>query len=250
VHNPAWPEEIVGYAPQANSHDARLAIEAAHKAFPSWAALPCQERGQYLRKVEEKLVANSEDLEFRIPLFTREHGKILKESRMEMTRLGDRFLYCASLAERLEEEERLPAPPFDTLITKHPRGVAVLIIPWNWPLSILGGKLPQALLTGNTVVIKLAPESPLAPALTLKLMAELFPPGVINLINGFPADLGDELLSNPLVRKIDFTGGIETGRYIMRAAASTLKHVTLELGGIRPLYWRMPISAIMHSDEW
>jgi acyl-CoA reductase-like NAD-dependent aldehyde dehydrogenase len=209
VYNPANPEELVGQAARGNADDVNLAVEAAHKAFPEWSSLSHQERAEYLRKVDKALVEDESDLKFRIGLFTREHGKILKESGMEMTRLGDRFLLSASYAERLAEDENLNGPPFDTIITKQPRGVTVLIVPWNWPLSILGAKLPQALIAGNTVVIKTSYHAPLAPTLTIRKMAEVLPPGVINLVTGSSGELGEALLTHPLVRKIKFTGGIE-----------------------------------------
>ena len=234
VRNPANPEEVVGRAVRANADDVNLAVEAAHKAFPEWSSLSYHERAEYLRRVDKELVADKEDLQFRTRLFTREHGKILKESGMEMSRLGDRFLLCAGYAERLSQDEELQGPPFDTIITRQARGVALLIVPWNWPLSILGAKLPQALITGNTVVIKTAYESPLAPALTIKKMVEVLPPGVINLVTGPSSEIGDALLTHPLARKINFTGGIESGRHIMAMAAKTLKPVTLELGGNDP----------------
>lgn len=234
IRNPAQPEEVVGSAAAGGREDARLAIEAADKAFPAWAGLSYQERADYLLKVADRLVDDEKELEERIRLLTREHGKILKESRLEMTRLGDRFRHCASFAERLAKDERLAGPPFDTIITRQPRGVAALIVPWNWPLSILGAKLPQALISGNTVVIKLSRQASLAPSLTVQRMAEVLPPGVINMVTGSASEVGEELLVHPLVRKINFTGGIETGRRVMRAAASTLKHITLELGGNDP----------------
>lgn len=111
VHNPANPEEIVGQAARGNADDVNLAVEAAHKAFPEWSSLSYQERAEYLRKVDKTLVQDENDLKFRIGLFTREHGKILKEAGMEMTRLGDRFLLCASYADRLAQDENLAAPP-------------------------------------------------------------------------------------------------------------------------------------------
>jgi acyl-CoA reductase-like NAD-dependent aldehyde dehydrogenase len=234
IHNPAWPKEAVGNAASGSREDAREAIEAAHRAFPAWAALSYQERGAYLVKVAERLVDDPKELDARVRLLTREHGKILKESTLEVTRLGDRFRYCASLADRLAADERLSGPPFDTIITRQPRGVAALITPWNWPLSILGAKLPQALITGNTVVIKLSRFASLAPALTVLRLAEVLPPGVVNLVTGSGSEVGEELLSHPLVSKVNFTGGTETGRHVMQAAAPTLKHITLELGGNDP----------------
>ena len=234
LRNPADPEEIVGTAAAAGREDVGLAVEAAREAYPAWTVLSHQERAAYLLKVADRLVDDKEELDSRIRLLTREHGKILKESTLEMTRLGDRFRLVASLADRLAADEKFSAPPFDTIVTRQPRGVAALIVPWNWPLSILGAKLPQALLAGNTVVIKLSPMAPLASALTIQRMAEVFPPGVINLITGPSPEVGEALVAHPLVRKVSFTGGIETGKKVMQAAAATLKHVTLELGGNDP----------------
>lgn len=234
VRNPAQPEEVVGYAARAGASDVDLAMQAAQRAFPEWAALSYSQRAEFLKKVDTNLVADETDLNQRIRLFTREHGKVLKESGMEMTRLGSRFLLTASYAERLAADESLPGPPFDTIITRQPRGVALLIVPWNWPLSILGAKLPQALLAGNPVVIYLPYETPLAPALTIKKMADVLPPGVINLVTGPPSEIGDALVTHPLVKAIDFTGGVETGRHIMTMAAKNLTPVTLELGGNDP----------------
>ncbi|MFQ5526135.1 MAG: aldehyde dehydrogenase family protein [Thermoanaerobaculia bacterium] len=234
VRNPARPSELVGSAAAGSREDARAAVEAAHLAFPEWAALSYQERAAHLVGVADGLAADSEEVDARVRLLTREHGKVLKESRMEVTRLGDRFRYCASLADRLAADKRLAAPPFDTLITRRSRGVAALITPWNWPLSILGAKLPQALIAGNTVVIKLARSASLAPALTVRHIAERLPPGVVNLVTGSGSEVGNELLTHPLVAKVNFTGGIETGRHVMATAAPTLKHITLELGGNDP----------------
>lgn len=229
--NPARPDELVGCAAMASRDDVDRACRAAHAAFPAWSKLSYTERAGYLKAIADALVADRDELARRIRLFTREHGKILKESEIEMTRLGDRFLLAASYADRLAQDEELPGPPFDTLISRQARGVAALIVPWNWPLSILGAKLPQALLAGNTVVVKLSPYAPLAPALTIRKMAEALPPGVINLLTGTTIDAGDALVTHPLVRKINFTGSVEVGKHVMAMAARNLAHVTLELGG-------------------
>ncbi len=231
LHNPARPDEFVGDAASAMPDDIDAACKAAHAAFPAWAALSYSERADYLRKIADHLIADKEDLDFRINLFTREHGKILKESTIEMTRLGDRFLMCADMSERLAVDDELKGPPFDTIITRQPRGVAGLIVPWNWPLSILGAKLPQALVAGNTCVVKPSQNSSMAPAMTLKKIAEMLPPGVVNVVTGSASKIGDPLLSHPLVRKINFTGSIPVGRHVMRVAADNLTPVTLELGG-------------------
>ena len=231
LHNPARPLEIVGQAAAATPNDIDAACKAAHAAFPAWAALSYAERADYLRKIAEHLTADKADLNFRIRLFTREHGKVLKESTIEMTRLGDRFQLCAAMAERLANDDELNGPPFDTIITRQPRGVAALIVPWNWPLSILGAKLPQALVSGNTCVVKPSQNSAMAPSMTLKKIAEMLPPGVVNVVTGSASTIGDPLLTHPLVQKINFTGSISVGKHVMRMAADNLTPVTLELGG-------------------
>lgn len=231
LHNPARPDELVGEAASGTREDIDAACKAAQAAFPAWSALSYAERADYLRKIADYLVADKEDLNFRINLFTREHGKILKESTIEMTRLGDRFLLCAEMAERLAKDDEFNGPPFDTIITRQPRGVAALIVPWNWPLSILGAKLPQALVSGNTCVVKPSQNSAMAPSMTLKKIAEILPPGVVNIVTGSASTIGDPLLTHPLVRKINFTGSIAVGKHVMRVAADNLTPVTLELGG-------------------
>ena len=231
LFNPARPDELVGRAASATTADVDAAFNAAHDAFPAWANLTYRERADYLSRVAHHLTADEEDLKRRIHLFTREHGKILKESTMEMTRLGDRFLLCAGMAERLAADDKLEGPPFDTIITRQPRGVAALIVPWNWPLSILGAKLPQALIAGNTVVIKPSREAAIATSKTIAKIAEILPAGVVNVITGEASTIGDPLLSHPLVRTINFTGSIAVGRHVMKVAADRLTPVTLELGG-------------------
>lgn len=231
LFNPARPDELVGHAANGTSDDVERACNAAQRAFPAWASLDYAERAQYLNKVADHLVADAADLKHRSELFCREHGKILAETSMEMGRLGDRFRFTAAFAERLATDQELTGPPFDTIVTRQPRGPAALIVPWNWPLSILGAKLPQALLAGNTVVIKLAEFAALAPALTIKKIAEMFPPGVVNLVTGDVANIGTPLLTNQHIRFINFTGSVRIGKHVMRTAADNLKPVTLELGG-------------------
>ena len=234
LHNPARPSELVGHAARASHDDVDLAVKAAHEAFPGWAALSYQERGDYLNKIADFLVADEEDVMLRSRLFCREHGKIIKETMLEMSRLGDRFRLSAGYAERLATDEQIGGPPFDTVITRQPRGVAALIVPWNWPLSILGAKLPQALMAGNTVVVKPAENSAMAPTLTLHKIASLLPPGVVNVITGSSSQIGDTLTTHSLVRYINFTGSVAIGKHVMQKAAQNLTPVTLELGGNDP----------------
>ncbi|MEM7378461.1 MAG: aldehyde dehydrogenase family protein, partial [Pseudomonadota bacterium] len=234
IHNPARPTELVGYAADASAQDVDDAVRAAHAAFPSWSRLSHGERATRLRQVADALAADADDVAQRSRLFTREHGKIARETLLEMTRLGDRFRQVADYGDRIAVDEEIKGPPFDTLVTRQGAGVAALIVPWNWPLSILGAKLPQALVTGNTVVVKVSEFAALAPTLTLSKLAALFPPGVVNVITGDGVRIGDPLTSHPLVRRVNFTGSVKVGKRVMKSAANNLTPVTLELGGNDP----------------
>lgn len=235
LYNPARPSELVGHAAASSKEDMNEAVQAAHKAFPAWAELGFEERACRLRAIAKTLTADEEDVKYRSRLFTREHGKIARETLLEMSRLGDRFMQAAAYGERMAVDEKMgPAevgPKFDTIITRQPRGVAALIVPWNWPLSILGAKLPQALVTGNTVVVKPAENSAMAPVLTLQIIAKMLPPGVVNIVTGSSKEIGDALTGHPLVRKVNFTGSVPVGRHVMKVAAKNVTPVTLELGG-------------------
>ena len=231
IFNPARPDELVGHAAAAGASDVDAAVKAAHAAFPAWSALSYGARADLLLKVADALVSDEADVAYRSHLFCREHGKIIKETMLELSRLGDRFRQSAAYAERLAADEEISGPPFDTIITRQPRGVAALIVPWNWPLSILGAKLPQALVAGNTVVVKPSHNSALTPSLTLKKIAEMLPPGVVNILTGSASEIGDPLVSHPLVRFVNFTGSVDVGRHVMQVAAQNITPVTLELGG-------------------
>jgi len=231
LYNPARPGELVGHAALSSVRDVDDAVRAAHAAYPSWSRTSYAERAARLNRVADFLESGQDDVEYRSRLFCREHGKIIRETHLEVSRLGDRFRTTAAYADRLERDEIEHGPPFDTIITRQPRGVAALIVPWNWPLSILGAKLPQALMAGNTVVVKPSELSVLAPGMTLQKIAEMFPPGVINLVTGDAAEIGDPLVSHPLVRFVNFTGSVRIGKHVMKVAADRMTPVTLELGG-------------------
>lgn len=235
LYNPARPSERVGCAALASKADVDDAVKSAHAAFPAWSALSVMERAGILSKVADVIAADESDVAYRSELFTREHGKIRRETMLELSRLGDRFRQVAAFASRLAEEEEIRSAqaksPFDTLITRQARGVAALIVPWNWPLSILGAKLPQALLAGNTVVVKPAQNSAIVPSKTLQIIASYLPKGVVNVITGAARDIGDSLVGHPLVRTVNFTGSVSVGQHVMRLASERLTPVTLELGG-------------------
>lgn len=231
VFNPARPSELVGRAAAATIDDVDDAVRAAHAAFPTWAALSYAERAALLCRVAEVLTEDAADVDFRARLFCREHGKILSETHLEISRLGERFRQVAAYADRLARDEYIAGDALDTIVTRQPRGVAALIVPWNWPLAILGAKLPQALMAGNTVVVKPANNATLVPALTLEKIARVLPSGVVNVVTGTSSRIGDPLVGHPLVRKVNFTGSVDVGRHVMRVAAEHITPVTLELGG-------------------
>ena len=234
LFNPARPSEIVGHAAAANRDDVNAAMQTAQRAFAGWSALSMEDRAAHLRTVAETLNADAGETAARARLLTREHGKTLFETNIEVTRLADRFAQVAGFADRVAADDAVSGPMFDTVVTRKSRGVTLLIVPWNWPLAILGSKLPHALLAGNSVVIKLSEFATLAPAQTIMKIAAMLPPGVINLITGDGTVIGDDLVTHPLVRQVNFTGSIRIGRHVMRKAAGNITPVTLELGGNDP----------------
>ncbi len=231
VFNPANLDAQVGNVPNGVASDVDRACQAAQVAYPLWAALTYHERGEFLNQAAQNLMHDQQNVEYRISLLTRENGKLRKESAIETTRIADRFREVATYADRLSTDTELPSPPRHTIVTRQPRGVAALIVPWNWPLAILGAKLPQALIAGNTVVIKLSENAPLATAQAIIIIADTFPPGVVNLITGNSSRIGDPLLRHPHVRYINFTGSVPIGKHVMSVASENLIPVTLELGG-------------------
>jgi len=213
---------------------AKQAIEAAHKRFQSWRKTTAKERSKLLRSWYNLILANQEDL---AQLMTAEQGKPLAESRGEIT-------YGANYVEWFSEEAKraygrvIPSQSTDRrlIVTKEPVGVCALITPWNFPNAMITRKVAPALAAGCTVVIKPPQLTPLS-ALALGLLAEEagIPAGVINIITTKSSrPIGTEFTSNPLVRKVSFTGSTEVGKTLMAQCASTVKKVSLELGGNAP----------------
>ena len=231
IVNPASPDTIVGHAADASLSDVDDAVTAARDAHHSWSSMDVSARADALKAIANNLKADEGATSDLARQFTTEHGKVLFESTLEINRLADRFMQVASFADRLAEEEKIKGPVFDTLVTRTGRGVTTLIVPWNWPLAILGSKLPQALLAGNTVVIKLSEFASLTPAVVLAKVAAMLPPGVVNIITGDGRVIGDRLVGHPSVRQVNFTGSVAIGRHVMMTAAQNITPVTLELGG-------------------
>jgi acyl-CoA reductase-like NAD-dependent aldehyde dehydrogenase len=167
-------------------------------------------------------------------VLTRENGKIRMESFVDSIVFAHRFDLATALAGEVDVAATLDAPPYRTRVSYLPLGVVTIIVPFNWPLAILAASLPQALLAGNTVVVKPPPTCPLATVRTVQQVAELLPPGVLNVVTGADAEIGPALVQDERVKKVCFTGSVGGGRRIMAMAAGSLTRVALELGGNDP----------------
>jgi succinate-semialdehyde dehydrogenase/glutarate-semialdehyde dehydrogenase len=232
VVNPATREPI-GTVPDMGAADARRAIEAAGQAFPAWAALTAKERAAILRRWYELLMANQEDL---ATLMTAEQGKPLAEAKGEIA-------YGASFIEWFGEEGKriygdvIPQHQADKrlVVLRQPVGVVAAITPWNFPLAMITRKAGPALAAGCTIVVKPASQTPCSALAAAALAARAgVPAGVLNVITGSATAIGGEMTSNPIVRKVTFTGSTEVGKKLMAQCAGTVKKLTMELGGNAP----------------
>jgi succinate-semialdehyde dehydrogenase/glutarate-semialdehyde dehydrogenase len=233
VTNPATGEEV-GTVPDLSVEEVRLAVEAAHKAFPAWAAKTAKERAEILRRWFEMIMEAQEEL---AEIMTAEQGKPLAESRGEVA-------YGASFIEWFAEEGKriygdiIPSQAADKriVVLKQPIGVVAAITPWNFPNAMITRKAGPALAAGCTCVVKPASATPLS-ALALAELGERagLPAGVFNVVTSKKASaVGEELATSSLVRKVSFTGSTEVGKVLMAQSASTIKKLSLELGGNAP----------------
>lgn len=224
VVNPAT-EEVIAACPRASEEQLNDAVAAANAAFPAWAAMPIEERRSAILRLADALHARGDEFS---RLLTQEQGKPLAEATAEIAYTEAFIRYSAGLdlpMRVIEDNETRRVE-----LHRKPLGVVGGIIPWNFPILIIAFKLPPALLAGNTMVIKPAPTTPLTTLRFGELCAEVFPPGVVNVITD-ANDLGGLLTKHPGVSKISFTGSTETGKKVMASAAETIKRITLELGG-------------------
>ena len=224
VINPA-NERVVARCPRASVEDLDAAIASANAAFPAWSAKSFEERGAVLLACAEMLEANVDRLAI---ILTSEQGKPISDAKAEV--LGTAYYFRFFATRRLELTLLEDSDTRRIEAHRKPLGVIGAIVPWNYPLILMAFKLPAALLAGNTVVLKPAATTPLATLKFGELVADLFPPGVLNVIAD-ANDLGAAISAHPGVRKISFTGSTETGKHVMAASAATLKRLTLELGG-------------------
>lgn len=232
VFNPA-NGQLIGTVPNCTAIEARTAIEAADKALADWRSRTAKARAQVLRKWFDLIMANQEDLAV---LMTVEQGKPLAESRGEIA-------YAASFIEWFAEEGKrvygdvIPShgPDKRIVVLKQPIGVCAAITPWNFPTAMITRKVGPALAAGCTMVVKPSELTPYS-ALALCVLAERagLPAGVLSVVTGDPKPIGEEFTSNPLVRKLSFTGSTAVGKLLMSQCAGTVKKVSLELGGNAP----------------
>jgi acyl-CoA reductase-like NAD-dependent aldehyde dehydrogenase len=233
VVNPAT-EEVIAEVAAASVDDVNAAVEAARAALAGpWGKMSARERGRLVWKLGDRLMETIDDV---ARLETLHNGKPISESRhIELPMAAECLQYFAGWADKLGGET-VPVKGNNLVYTlREPIGVVAAIVPWNFPLLLAVWKVAPALAMGNTVILKPASQTPLT-ALALGQMGREvgFPPGVLNVITGGGATAGQAIVDHPGIDKIAFTGDTSTGRGIMRSAAGTLKHLTLELGGKSP----------------
>ena len=225
--------ESLGTVPMMGAAETRRAIDAANAAWPAWRKKTAKERAVIMRRWFDLMIANADDLAL---ILTTEQGKPLAEAKGEIT-------YAASFIEWFAEEgkrvagDTLATPAADKriVVTKEPIGVCAAITPWNFPAAMITRKVAPALAAGCPIVVKPAEATPLT-ALAMAVLAERagVPKGVLSILTGDPKAIGGEMTSNPIVRKISFTGSTAVGRLLMAQSAPTVKKITLELGGNAP----------------
>ncbi|GAB6933264.1 aldehyde dehydrogenase family protein [Calditerricola satsumensis] len=231
--NPANTDDVLGRFPDATAEDAERAIEAAHRAYPAWAATPPAKRSEVLLRAADLLERRAEALAREL---TREEGKVLAASRAEVKRAAATLRFYAMEGLSFAGETLPSDDPHALVYTVHePLGVVTVITPWNFPLSIPARKIAPALVTGNTVVFKPASDTPLMGLRLVEAFVEAgLPPGVLNLVTGSSRRVGLPLVAHPLVKAVTFTGSTAAGEAIHRAVALTTR-TQMELGGKNPL---------------
>ncbi|WP_265517987.1 NAD-dependent succinate-semialdehyde dehydrogenase [Nitratireductor luteus] len=232
VVNPANGQRIGG-VPKAGGAETRRAIEAAQEAFGSFRKTSAAERARMLRKLHDVIMDNQDAL---AELLVMEQGKPFAEAKGEVGMSASYVLWYAEEGRRIYGDT-VPSPWADRriMVTKEPVGVVGAITPWNFPSSMLARKLGPAIAAGCTAVAKPASQTPYSGLAWGVLCEEAgIPKGVVNIVTGSASQIGDELCSNPLVRKITFTGSTEVGKVLLKKSADTVKKVSMELGGNAP----------------
>jgi acyl-CoA reductase-like NAD-dependent aldehyde dehydrogenase len=240
VRNPATGE-VVDTVPLGSARDVEQAVDAAQQAFSTWAETSAEDRGVALANACELIKEHAPEI---AQLLTAEQGKTLFEANLEIHHLIHGLEFYAGLASKVRGSYvPLPQKGAYGLVVRQPIGVCGAIVPWNFPLTLMGTKLGPALAAGNTIIIKPASTTPLATLRVAELIQQAtyaggkgkLPAGTVNVVTGPGSEVGEELLRNPRVPRIAFTGSTEVGRHVMQVAGQQIKRVTLELGGSDPM---------------
>jgi acyl-CoA reductase-like NAD-dependent aldehyde dehydrogenase len=231
VHNPARPDELVGTIVRGTPADIDAAVAAAKAAQSDWGRLTYVARAA---KLEPALARLEQDIDERAALYVRENGKTFKEAKGEHMGASARQRLTLAYASDLDSEKLFTNQQGRTFVSRRPFGVVVSIVPWNAPIGLAFIQIVSMLLAGNAVVLKPPESCPLALIRAIELFASVLPPGLVNIVTGMPAEIGERLTTHPDVGKIGFTGSIASARTIMANAARSIKGVTLELGGNDP----------------
>jgi len=237
VYNPST-EELIGRVPTATAEEVDLAVRTAYRAYKVWGETPAAERAAAMMKLVNAVRANIDEIG---RLLTAEQGKPLWQAKGEING------FCAVIEFYAQEARRIQGMVLQSdvrdkfvYVLRHPMGVIGAIPPWNDPLHLLSRMIGPAMAAGCTVVAKPSSETPLATIRMLQVALEAgFPAGVLNVITGPGGSTGEALTHHPLIRKVAITGSVEGGKQVMRAAADSIKRVTLELGGQCPcIVWK------------
>jgi len=233
VINPAEGRAFASVA-AASAADVDAAVEAAAEALRAWSELAASKRGEILGRAAHHVEEHLDEL---VPLLTREQGKTLRDSRIEVAKAIDTLNHYVGLSKALRGAHTPNLDPgVDGMVLRRPLGVVGAIVPWNFPTTLLCNKLAPALVAGNTLVAKPAATTPLTTLRFAELLAEGgLPEGVFNVVTGRGSTAGEALVTHPVVRKIAFTGSTPVGERIMAQCAHGIKRVTLELGGSDPM---------------
>ena len=234
IADPAKPGVIVGHAASATTEDVADAVAAAKAAYPAWAALTPQQRAEKMMAAIEGVAGFAQPSRRGRRVLSQENGKVRLEGWVDALVFEIRWKLALMHADEVTQTKVLkpvtgPSPPRPRCRTSRWACVSI-IVPFNWPIAILGAALPHALLAGNTVIVKPPLTAPLATARVVQRIAEKLPPGVLNVVTG-PDENMKALIQNPDVAKVCFTGSVGGGKKIMELASASLTRVTLELGG-------------------
>ncbi|SDK34636.1 Acyl-CoA reductase [Cryobacterium psychrotolerans] len=230
VADPAKAGQVVGYAAAATTADVADAVAAAKAAFPAWSAMSAVERAAIMA---EAIAGIADERDADAAVLSRENGKVRFEGWIDSLVFEIRWNLALMLAGEVDTGKTLPVVPgipVSTEVTYQALGVVSVIVPFNWPIAILGAALPHALLAGNTAIVKPPPSAPLATTRVVQRIAEKLPAGVLNIVTGLDQNMAG-LIDSPDIAKVCFTGSVNGGKRIMEMASKSLTRLTLELGG-------------------